>query len=49
MIAKFRQAYAKAGSDEGAARLCGITLNAARMAPKRYVDVGATAHWRTAA
>jgi hypothetical protein len=49
MIARFRQAYAKAKSDEGAARLCGITLNAARMARKRYVDVGATAHWRTAA
>ena len=42
MVAKFRRAWAKAGSDDGAARLCNITLDAARRARHRYITVAVT-------
>jgi hypothetical protein len=41
-IAKFRRALAQTGSLEGAARICGLTVKAARLARKRYLDAPAT-------
>lgn len=49
MVAKFRRAWAKTGSDEATARLCGITKGAARLARKQFIDASATIHMAQAA
>lgn len=49
MVARFRRAWAKTGTDEGAARLCGITKGAARLARKQFIDAPATADFAQAA
>ncbi len=49
MIAKFKVAYAKTGSDEGAAILCGITRGSADLARRRHIDAPATAQYPQAA
>jgi hypothetical protein len=42
MLAKLAAAYARAHDDEGAARLLGVTVGAARLAKRRYLDRAAT-------
>lgn len=49
MVAKFRNAYARTGSDERTAILCGISLSAAVNARKRLIDAPATVGQRLAA
>jgi hypothetical protein len=38
MLSKLAAAYAQAHDDEGAARLLGVTVGAARLAKRRYLD-----------
>jgi hypothetical protein len=38
MLAKLSRAYAQAKNHEGAARLLGVTVGAARLAKRRYLD-----------
>jgi hypothetical protein len=42
MLAKLADAYARAKDHEGAARLLGVTVGAARLAKRRYLDRLAT-------
>ena len=42
MQAKLSNAYARAGTDEGAARILGVTPGSARLAKRRYLDAPAT-------
>lgn len=49
MLAKLSNAYARTGTDEGAARLCGVTEGAARLARKRYLGAPTTASCAQAA
>ena len=48
MVARFRDAWARTGTPEGAARLCGITPGAAKVARGRYI-AAATPDQRLAA
>jgi hypothetical protein len=43
MRARLADAYARAADDEGAARLLGVTVGAARLAKRRYLDRAAIA------
>ena len=42
MLARLADAYAQAEDHEGAARLLGVTVGAARLAKRRYLDRAAT-------